>query len=188
MKNQNHNTNNNPLLTSIKFYSAPLNLLNLLSAFLFFACGITCGLIFSSYFKSFSLNLHVIAAADVEPLPLPPPPQLPLEERTDVVVGLQELLRPPRNAMHGMSDEELLWRASMVPKIKEYPFQRVPKVAFMFLTRGAVTLAPLWEMFFAGNEGFYSIYVHSDPSYNESEPEGSVFYGRRIPSQVSHNS
>nr|GMD23508.1 glycosyltransferase BC10-like [Ipomoea batatas] len=85
--------------------------------------------------------------------------------------------------MHGMSDEEVLWRASMVPKIREYPFERVPKVAFMFLTRGAVSLAPLWEMFFEGNEGFYSIYVHSDPSFNESAPEGSVFHGRRIPSR-----
>lgn len=75
----------------------------------------------------------------------------------------------------------------MAPKIPEYPFKRVPKVAFLFLTRGPVLLAPLWEKFFKGHEGFYSIYVHSSPSFNQSEaePEGSVFYGRRIPSQVS---
>lgn len=86
--------------------------------------------------------------------------------------------------MHAMGEAELLWRASMVPKIDEFPFKRVPKVAFMFLTRGPVLLAPLWEKFFEGHEGLYSIYVHSDPSFNGSDPEKSVFYGRRIPSQV----
>ena len=38
---------------------------------------------------------------------------------------------------HGMSDEELFWRASMVPMKEDYPYDRVPKVAFMFLTRGS---------------------------------------------------
>lgn len=86
---------------------------------------------------------------------------------------------------HGMSDEEVVWRASMAPKIQEFPFERVPKIAFMFLTRGEVILAPLWEKFFKGNGGLYSIYVHSDPSFNGSEAEGSVFQGRRIASKVS---
>lgn len=71
----------------------------------------------------------------------------------------------------------------MTPKIKKYPFDRVPKIAFMFLTRGPVILAPLWEKFFKGHEGLYTIYVHSDPSYNGSEPRESVFHGRRIPSK-----
>ncbi|PKI31538.1 hypothetical protein CRG98_048073 [Punica granatum] len=71
----------------------------------------------------------------------------------------------------------------MAPRIREYPFDRVPKIAFMLLTKGPVLLAPLWEKFFKGHEGMYSIYVHSSPSWNESEPEESVFYGRRIPSQ-----
>ncbi|OVA05681.1 Glycosyl transferase [Macleaya cordata] len=83
-----------------------------------------------------------------------------------------------------MEDEELLWRASMVPRIHEFPYKRVPKIAFLFLTRGAVTLAPLWEKFFKGHDhGLYAIYVHSNPSFNESLPESSIFYGRRIPSK-----
>ena len=73
----------------------------------------------------------------------------------------------------------------MAPRIDEYPFDRVPKIAFMFLTKGPVTMAPLWEKFFKGHEGLYSIYVHSNPSYNESVPEGPLFQGRRIPSKVS---
>ncbi|CAI0380169.1 unnamed protein product [Linum tenue] len=54
----------------------------------------------------------------------------------------------------------------------------------MFLTRGALPLAPLWEVFFRGHEGLYSIYVHNLPNYNDTDPLDSVFYGRRIPSKV----
>ncbi|KAF7827790.1 glycosyltransferase BC10-like [Senna tora] len=97
-------------------------------------------------------------------------------------IGLKDFLKPPP-VMHGMDDEELLWRASMAPKIPDYPFNRVPKVAFMFLTKGPVFMAPLWEMFFKGHEGYYSIYVHSNPNYNGSDPESPVFRGRRIPSK-----
>ncbi|CAA6671326.1 unnamed protein product [Spirodela intermedia] len=64
------------------------------------------------------------------------------------------------------------------------PFRRVPKVAFLFLTRGPLPFAPLWEKFFAGHDGLYSIYVHADPSSNQSAPPGSVFSGRRVPSKV----
>ncbi|KAK3036565.1 hypothetical protein RJ639_031006 [Escallonia herrerae] len=86
--------------------------------------------------------------------------------------------------MHNMSDKELFWRASMVPKIQEFPYNHVPKVAFMFLTPGPLPLAPLWEKFFKGHEGLYSVYVHPHPSFNESlVPEDSFLFGRRIPSQ-----
>lgn len=84
-----------------------------------------------------------------------------------------------------MDDDKLFLRASMVPQIQEYPYEHTPKVSFMFLTKGPLPLGPLWEKFFKGHEGSYSIYIHSDPSYNESLPEESVFSGRRIPSKVS---
>uniref|UniRef100_A0A6N2LMD2 Uncharacterized protein n=1 Tax=Salix viminalis TaxID=40686 RepID=A0A6N2LMD2_SALVM len=45
-------------------------------------------------------------------------------------------IRRPSNLLHKMSDEELFWMASFAPRIKKYPFKRVPKIAFMFLTRG----------------------------------------------------
>ncbi|XLR70336.1 hypothetical protein S83_021008 [Arachis hypogaea] len=83
-----------------------------------------------------------------------------------------------------MSDKELLWRASFGPRIKDYPFKRVPKVAFMFLTKGPLPLAPLWERFFKGNERLYSIYVHSLPSFQPQFSHSSVFYNRQIPSKV----
>lgn len=73
----------------------------------------------------------------------------------------------------------------MVPRIQDFPYKLVPKVAFMFLTKGPLPLSPLWEKFFKGHEGLYSIYVHAHPDFNESVPEDSVFHGRRIHSQVS---
>jgi hypothetical protein len=87
---------------------------------------------------------------------------------------------------HGMSDEELLWRASLIHRRKIVPAQhrRVPKAAFLFLTRGPLPLAPLWECFFAGYRELYSIYVHADPSYTPTTSTSSVFHLRNIPSQV----
>lgn len=161
--------------------SSQFHLPVILSYFIFFGCGLTIGVILSFHLKNLSLSLNIpqlsslssSGAAD-DDLPLNSPSR----------VGLSEYIKPPSVA-HDMEDGELLWRASMAPRIREYPFDRVPKIAFMFLTKGPVLLAPLWERFFRGHEGMYSIYVHSSPSWNGSEPEGSVFSGRRIPSQVS---
>ncbi|XP_019164618.1 PREDICTED: uncharacterized protein LOC109160829 [Ipomoea nil] len=91
----------------------------------------------------------------------------------------------PKDVWHSMSDQELLWRASMAPRIAEYPFNRTAKVAFMFLARGSLPLAPLWEMFFRGHEGLFSIYLHVSPQFTYNEPpQSSVFYKRRIPSKA----
>ncbi|XP_024027799.1 uncharacterized protein LOC21386656 isoform X2 [Morus notabilis] len=94
-------------------------------------------------------------------------------------------IRPPTKLLHTMNDSELFWRASLVPRIKHYPFKRIPKIAFMFLTKGPLPLAPLWERFFKGHEGLYSIYIHSMPSYEADFPPSSVFYRRQIPSQIA---
>ncbi|GAB2293431.1 hypothetical protein Dimus_027630 [Dionaea muscipula] len=94
-------------------------------------------------------------------------------------------IRPPSRLMHTMNDTELFWRATFVPQIKRYPYKRHRKVAFMFLTRGPLPLAPLWERFFKGNEGLYSIYIHSLPDYRAEFSHSSVFYERQIPSQVA---
>ena len=98
-----------------------------------------------------------------------------------------ETFLKPSNVTHGMSDDELLWRASMVPRKNEYPHKtRVPKVAFMFLTRGPLPMLPLWERFFRGGRGgqLFSIYVHSPPGYELNVSRDSPFYGRQIPSLV----
>lgn len=172
---------------SVKFFSLPLQYVNLFAFFLFFAVGLTAGVLLSLQFKNVTFNLRVndglisLKSSPTTTTKLsPPPPPGPTTKHK----GLEDFLEPPE-VMHEMDDEELVWRASMAPKIQEFPFKRVPKVAFMLLTKGPLSLAPLWEKFFKGHEGLYSIYVHSNPSYNGSEPEDSVFHGRRIPSKVS---
>lgn len=92
-------------------------------------------------------------------------------------------IRPPADLWHEMNDTELFWRASFVPVIPQYPYERTPKIAFMFLARGHLPMAPLWERFFKGHEKLYSIYIHSLPDYHPDFSPSSVFYGRHIPSQ-----
>uniref|UniRef100_A0A7N1A579 Core-2/I-branching beta-1,6-N-acetylglucosaminyltransferase family protein n=1 Tax=Kalanchoe fedtschenkoi TaxID=63787 RepID=A0A7N1A579_KALFE len=103
------------------------------------------------------------------PSPLPPPPPPPSPPN-----------RPAQTPIHHMEDEQLLKRASMQPKDTSGV---IPKVAFLFLTREGLGLRPLWEKFFEGHQGLFSIYVHSSPSYNTTVPESSVFHGRWIPSK-----
>ncbi|PKU78570.1 glycosyltransferase BC10-like [Dendrobium catenatum] len=89
----------------------------------------------------------------------------------------------PIHLMHKMTDDELFWRATLLPKVQEYPFKRVPKVAFMFLTRGPLPFSSLWDVFFKGHEGLFSVYVHALPDYQINVPKNSSFYQRQIPSE-----
>ncbi|CAL5374266.1 unnamed protein product [Camellia sinensis] len=148
--------------------------------FLFFIIGLSLGVTTSLYLKSFSFNLQASLTSpfSLSPPPPPPPPPSP-PPPPHATLPLTE----KRFLIHNMADEELFWRASMVPRIQEFPYKRVAKVAFMFLTKGPLPLGPLWEKFFKGHEGLYSIYVHTDPLYNQLVPENSVFHRRRIPSK-----
>ncbi|XP_008786440.1 glycosyltransferase BC10-like isoform X2 [Phoenix dactylifera] len=71
----------------------------------------------------------------------------------------------------------------MVSKRNEYPFNRVPKVAFLFMTEGPLPLLRLWDRFFKGHEGLFTVYVHAYPGYTLEVPESSFFYDRQIPSE-----
>ncbi|XP_042413991.1 glycosyltransferase BC10-like [Zingiber officinale] len=151
--------------------------LKLLSGLLLFALGFVFGIISSFYFVSSDGWTS-------------PPPLLELSSRPSAIAlsvdrSTAASKSPSEATMHGMTEEELLWRASMVPRIRRPPSaESKPKVAFLFLTRGELPLAPLWEKFFEGNEGLYSVYVHANPEFNGSAPpKGSAFYGRRIPSK-----
>uniref|UniRef100_J3NFA4 Uncharacterized protein n=1 Tax=Oryza brachyantha TaxID=4533 RepID=J3NFA4_ORYBR len=106
------------------------------------------------------------------------------EEGLRVAATLERWTRPAAaSAWHNMSDEELLWAASMEPRVRRDP---PPKVAFMFLTRGPLPLAPLWERFFNGSSReLFSVYVHSTPGYQPDFPPASVFYRRQVPSKVA---
>lgn len=125
------------------------------------------------------VSMHMIKYLKIQTL-APSTLISPYDERTT----LESFIKPSSSAWHFLNDSELLWRASMEPGILKYPFKRVPKMAFMFLTKGPLPFAPLWERFFKGHEGFYSIYVHALPNYRSDVPSSSVFYRRQIPSQV----
>ncbi|XP_058088712.1 glycosyltransferase BC10 [Magnolia sinica] len=191
MENQLQQQQQRPHPSIARLFNSHLQLLNLLFYFLIFGFGLTLGITASFYLKNLSFNL---LTAQFSYLPPPPPPSpspspsstshRPHGFRNVGRIGLKEYVQP-HSLMHDMSDPELLWRASMVPRRDgKAPYRRVPKVAFMFLTRGPLSLAPLWEKFFKGNDGLYSIYVHSHPSFNGTVPEESIFHGRRIPSKV----
>ncbi|THU69623.1 hypothetical protein C4D60_Mb08t16340 [Musa balbisiana] len=159
--------------------------LSLLLALLLFGFGFAVGIFSSFYLQTTPVSLSMAqlllqpsAPSQSAVSASSPPRSVSAKPR----IGLKEFVEPGV-ILHDMTDEELLWRASMVPKIQKRPFSRPPKVAFLFLTKGHLPLAPLWEKFFEGNEGFYSIYVHASP-LNGSAPKGSVFHGRRVPSKA----
>ncbi|CAI0462214.1 unnamed protein product [Linum tenue] len=158
----------------------PLRLLQFLLLFLAFGLGISVLAMFmTQYFGAQTLPAAFARQKVVVPSPLGLP-----SLREEPPYSLERWVRPPANLMHRMNDSELLWRASFIPRIREYPFRRVPKIAFMFLTKGPLPLAPLWERFFHGQEGLYSIYVHALPHYVSNFSSSSVFYKRQIPSQT----
>ena len=151
-----------------------------------FVLGVTSSnAMFVRFYLPFMPPLRSAAAAasspPPQPPPTPPPPTPPAQDQRTVAAGF---LAAPSGVMHNMTDEELYWRASMAPMVRRAPGSRVPKVAFLFLVRGELPLRPLWEKFFQGHQGLYSIYVHAHPSYTGSPPADSVFHGRYIPSQV----
>ncbi|XP_071689607.1 glycosyltransferase BC10-like [Rutidosis leptorrhynchoides] len=176
--------NQNTMVSTISpfnLFIAPLQPSNLLSKILFFTFGSCFGIILTFQLKNISFNFRFDEFSLCTTTPndtyMPPVP-------THNTPKLKDFINPSL-VMHQMNDQELMWRASMVPKVPNYPFARIPKVAFMFLTRGPVLLSPLWELFFKGHDGLFNIYVHSsDSSYNWTQPKYSVFYGRKIPSKA----
>ncbi|XP_072964705.1 glycosyltransferase BC10-like [Typha angustifolia] len=181
-----------PLQTSHMFFPLNGNLVKLLTKIILFGLAFVLGMISSTYIETFSNPFQPIHFSftlfSPHPLPVlspPPPPTLPSLPPLAPPPPPPLPLRKDGNAMHNMTDEELLWEASMVPRIHKYPYRHSRKIAFLFLTRRELPLAPLWEKFFKGNEGLYSIYIHPDPSFNGSPKNTSVFYGRRIPSKAT---
>ncbi|KAL6538999.1 hypothetical protein OROMI_025325 [Orobanche minor] len=144
------------------------------------------GMIINDHFKKFVLyeDLSFSTLNAFPPLfPSSPPHIKECNNSSNTLQSLNEWISPG-NLWHSMDDEELMWRASMVPRIVNYPFNRTPKVAFLFLTKGRLPLVSLWEMFFRGHEGYFSIYIHTLPDFTFEPGESSVFYKRRIPSKL----
>ncbi|PON79876.1 Glycosyl transferase [Trema orientale] len=165
-----------------------LKLVQVLSFLVVFVAGVVIGLVTSSH-----INQHFVSKAEIYSFVNHFSADVPAGKDGNCTVvrdcgkaedcwSVKTFLRP-KNLTHRMSDNELFWRASMVPKKEEFPYERVPKVAFMFLTRGPLPLLPLWERFFRGHEKLFSIYVHALPGYKLNVSSTSPFYRREIPSQ-----
>lgn len=88
---------------------------------------------------------------------------------------------PPRRGV--LKEDKALFARAL--EVGQGPPSGPPKVAFMFLVKGPLPLAPLWERFFAGNQGRFSIYIHTALEYQYGPHElPPVFRGRQIPSKV----
>ncbi|KAK8627863.1 hypothetical protein V6N13_135461 [Hibiscus sabdariffa] len=196
--------------TTPKLPNSPIQFNDIVSYFFLFGLGLGIGITLSFfYLKDGSMDFQLNQLRVFQPQhPSPPSTTVPVvpSSKVEAVVApvaqnatssspakrmkrkrrnyIKELFEA-RGTRHNMTDQVLFWRASFMPRIPEFPIKRTPKVAFMFLTRGKVLLAPLWEKFFRGHEAFYSIYVHSDPSYVETMPKSSVFHDRWIPSKIA---
>lgn len=82
-----------------------------------------------------------------------------------------------------VEDMALFEEAKAVSQMYPIPVKD-PKIAFMFLTRGPLPLAPLWERFLSGHESKYSVYIHASPFYKYKEKElPSLFEGKVIRSE-----
>eukprot|EP00246_Nothoceros_aenigmaticus_P000448 TRINITY_DN10668_c0_g1_i1.p1 TRINITY_DN10668_c0_g1~~TRINITY_DN10668_c0_g1_i1.p1 ORF type:complete len:396 (-),score=47.14 TRINITY_DN10668_c0_g1_i1:342-1529(-) len=85
---------------------------------------------------------------------------------------------------HNHTDDRLLFLASMEPRrTPPEDLGIVKKVAFLFLVKGSIPFEPIWNRFFKGNQGKFSVYVHASPDYEPVHAKSSFFYGRYIPSQ-----
>ncbi|KAG0606244.1 hypothetical protein M758_9G125000 [Ceratodon purpureus] len=84
-----------------------------------------------------------------------------------------------------LTDEELATRVLAQDILSEPPKSAVkPKIAFMFLTAGNLPFERVWEKFFEGHAGLYSIYVHASRRAElKSVWNSSIFIDREIRSQ-----
>ncbi|GJP87026.1 hypothetical protein CLOP_g16992, partial [Closterium sp. NIES-67] len=55
--------------------------------------------------------------------------------------------------------------SSSLPSFSASPSSPTPKIAFLFLSRGPLPLAPLWKRFFRGYARYYSAYIHPAPGF-----------------------
>ncbi|KAK4280787.1 hypothetical protein QN277_012363 [Acacia crassicarpa] len=140
------------------------------------------------YADDFSHYLHVRQFPSFTP---PPPSTTNVSSLNQITetkpssISIQNQTEPTLT-QHGVLNDSLSSIPLKLPHhMSDQEVQGNQKVAFMFLTRGPLPLAPLWQRFFEGiDQGLYSIYVHSHPSFNQTVPRESVFYGRSVPSKA----
>ncbi|KAI3991570.1 hypothetical protein MKX01_040580 [Papaver californicum] len=144
-------------------------------SFLIALCIIFLGLFISDRMKKFLLSredyFYILPDQNNSIMSPSDDPKLSSFSSSSSALSFEDWVAAPKDLWHSMSDEELMWRASMAPNAAEYPYNRTPKVAFMFLARGRLPFG-------------YTIYLHCSPEFTEEPPESSVFCKRKIPSKV----
>ncbi|RZC86065.1 hypothetical protein C5167_026733 [Papaver somniferum] len=76
--------------------------------------------------------------------------------------SISEWLPPSTPPTREYSDAEIAARGVIRDILQAPPLQtKTPKIAFMFLTPGALPFETLWDKFFDGHEGRFSVYVHA---------------------------
>jgi hypothetical protein len=142
--------------------------------------------------------------AEEDPTRRTNPQEKPKNFSSSLSVRLHEDMKPRSFLYHNMEDDELLHKAASMHQLQDHiscnqalqqnstvqknSFRRIQaKIAFLFLTREALPLQALWELYFKRHEGMYSIYVHAHPNYTfPNVSSSSVFFGRNIPSKVNN--
>ncbi|CAI5962457.1 unnamed protein product [Closterium sp. NIES-64] len=99
-------------------------------------------------------------------------------EEEDVFRELK--LSPEDEAMLRELRETRVEREKAASRVKH----KYRKVAFMFLTKGPIPHAKLWERYFKGHEGSYSIYVHPAPGYVFPKNASALFRNNTIRSEA----
>ncbi|XP_074273650.1 glycosyltransferase BC10-like [Silene latifolia] len=85
----------------------------------------------------------------------------------------------PPSGRREITDEELASQVLTKEMLKSpLPPTKNPKIAFMFLTTGSLPFEKLWDKFFSGHEGKFSIYVHA--SQRRPVHESSYFVNSDI--------
>ncbi|CAK9874004.1 unnamed protein product [Sphagnum jensenii] len=148
-----------------------------------------------------TLKKMISTPADEDPTRRTNPQEKPKNSSSSLSVRLHEDMKPRSFLYHNMEDDELLHKAASMQQLQDhiscnpalqqnstvqkYSSRRLQaKIAFLFLTREALPLQALWELYFKGHEGMYSIYVHAHPNYSfPNVSSSSVFFGRNIPSK-----
>ncbi|KAK9715587.1 hypothetical protein RND81_06G174900 [Saponaria officinalis] len=87
----------------------------------------------------------------------------------------------PPSGRREITDEELASQVLIKELLRSpLPPTKSPKIAFMFLTTGALPFEMLWDRFFSGHEGKFSIYVHASKS--RTVHQSRYFVNSNIPS------
>ncbi|KAK8582098.1 hypothetical protein V6N12_072295 [Hibiscus sabdariffa] len=92
------------------------------------------------------------------------------------------LYRQPSFRSRELTDEEKISHVVIREILNAPPTQsKNSKIAFLYLTPGTLPFEPLWDMFFRGHDGRFSVYVHA--SREKPVHNSDYFIGRDIHSE-----